>query len=143
MPRSYNFDHYTVHTQTSSRALKRKRKQGAHGKKAKQLADAKPRISYGERFAESKDRFQARVEQYEELHPLPEPVIQVNARPIGATFDIEDTELRSNVGEVLDCARRDVRRMRNAVEDFINAGVHVLRMPGEVLKTALRQLRTV
>lgn len=147
MARSHRFEQYLVtgdaKSSHPSRALKRKEKQAVAATTKKAGSTAKPRISYGKKFAESTQRYQEHHQQFEELEAMRahEAVMTGKAQPIGAIPGVEDPQLKAGVGEVFERAKRDVRRMRNAVEDFLDATGHVVRIPGQVLRTALRSFR--
>lgn len=148
MARSHRFEQYIVtgdaKSSSPSRAIKRQEKQAVSRSMQKAKAGgAKPRISYGKKFAESTERYQEHHQQYEELEAkrAHEAVMTGKAQPIGAIPGVEEPQIRTGVAEVFDRARRDVRRMRNAVEDFFDATGHVVRIPGEVLRVAIRRFR--
>lgn len=143
MPRTYRYDHYTTLTPQPSRALKRRQKKKFAETEQAAHTSEKPKISYGKKFGETEERFQQKAEQFEELQErrAEEPVIKGKVRPIGALPTPEDPSLRANMGEILTRTRLDLRRMRNAVEDFVDASSHVLSLPAQILRTAARRFR--
>lgn len=150
MPRTYRYDHFTQKEKPltrpmskESRSLKARAKQAVAQSDSKAHQGGKPRISYGKKFAESEQIYKEHHEHYEELHAQDgrTPVIPGKVQPIGALPGMEDPELRADFGHYFDRAKRDVRRMRNAMEDLLSAGGQMLSLPADLVRVALRRFR--
>lgn len=152
MPRSYSFDHFQV-PKTMTPTPERGRKKGAT-KKAN--AGSTGKISYGKKFAETEELYQAHVmeAQLEELAGVTkeeasprmsrgadaDPIDRMRkSAPIGAmpTAELGKKKLRDFWSDGM----RHVQLFREGTRDILNAASFFLHMPRDMMRSLLRRNR--